>query len=250
MEKERECGMFATIPMIVLHDKELKDKAKLLYGEISSLCCKEGYCWATNNYFAERYGTTKETISKLISHLNQKGYVNVVLIKDEDTNQVIQRRIYIMQNLLGIGKNFNTPIEEKDNTPIVQKDKDNNKDKNNKNNNNSAKPKNEVVERLWKLYPRKKGKFKENTVMKIIKEIGEDQFERCIIRYAEECRKENKKEQYILLGTSFIGRDERYRDYMDENYQEGKSIEKKNYSSLNANTNYQSSTNINKGYGF
>lgn len=84
--------------------------------------------------------------------------------------------------------------------------------------NNNKKVKNEVVERLWKLYPRKEGKFNTNKVLKIIKEIGEEQFERCIIRYAEECRRENKEKRYILMGNTFIGPQERYKEYMDENY--------------------------------
>ena len=104
---------------------------------------------------------------------------------------------------------------------------------NNSSINNKATDKNEVVERLWKLYPRKQGKFTEAKVMKVIKEIGEEHLERCIIRYAEECRRENKDKQYILMGTTFING--RYKDYTDENYQESKSIERKNNtSSLNA----------------
>ena len=104
---------------------------------------------------------------------------------------------------------------------------------NNNNTNKKPKAQNETVERLWKLYPRKQGKFTESKVMKVIKEIGEEHLERCIIRYAEECRRENKDKQYILMGTTFING--RYKDYTDENYQESKNIERKNNtSSLNA----------------
>ncbi len=248
MDQEIKRSYFSIIQAEVRYDKDLKPNAKLLYSEITALCNEKGYCWATNNYFAELYGTAKETISRWISQLDKKGYVRIEIIKDDKTNQVIQRRIYVNVGIMGINQIINTPIDQIINTPIDQKVKENNKDKNNKNNNNSVKENNEVVERLWKLYPRKQGKFTESKVMKVIKEIGEDHLERCIIRYAEECRKENKDKQYILMGTTFING--RYKDYTDENYQESKSIEKKNYSSLNANTNYQSSTNINKGYGF
>lgn len=244
MEKERECGMFATIPMIVLHDKELKDKAKLLYGEISSLCCKEGYCWATNNYFAERYGTTKETISKLISHLNQRGYVNVVLIKDEDTNQVIQRRIYIMQNLLGIDKIVNTPIEENFNTPIVQKDKENSKDKNNKNNNNKVTDKKPTYMDLT---------FIEDYIDTV--KITQDQYDKLVKDYGINVVNNTIRN----LDNYIVNKKPKYKDHnrvlrtwlSKNNNQNGKEHEKrKDIPSFNANTNQKESINHNQGYGF
>ena len=250
MDQEIKRGYFSIIPAEVRYDKDLKPNAKLLYSEITALCNEKGYCWATNNYFAELYGTAKETVSRWISQLDKKGYVKIEIIKDDKTNQVIQRRIYVNVGIMGINQIINTPIDQIINTPIDQKVKENNKDKNNKNNNNnSVKDKNEVVERLWKLYPRKQGKFTESKVMKVIKEIGEDHLERCIIRYAEECRKENKEKRFILMGSTFING--RYIEYTDENYNEGKEHEKrKDIPSFNANTNQKESINHNQGYGF
>jgi DNA-binding MarR family transcriptional regulator len=108
---------YSIIPANVRYDKDLKDKAKLLYGEITALCNSKGYCWATNNYFAELYGVTKETISRLISNLAEKDYVRIEIIYEN--KQIIERRIYIVQAELVQKKEIiNTPIDEKINTPI------------------------------------------------------------------------------------------------------------------------------------
>lgn len=107
---------YAIIPANVRYDEDLKPNAKLLYGEITALCNEKGYCWASNSYFAELYGVKKETISRWISELSEKGYIKVDLIYKEGSNQIINRYIRINQE----------PIDEIINTPIDEKIKDNN----------------------------------------------------------------------------------------------------------------------------
>ena len=67
---------------------------QVLYGEITSLLTKEGYCFASNRYFADLYGVIPGTISRWISHLERLNFIKVVLIRNEK-KQIIQRRIYI-----------------------------------------------------------------------------------------------------------------------------------------------------------
>jgi DNA-binding transcriptional regulator YhcF (GntR family) len=86
---------YAIIPADVRYS-DLKPNAKLLYGEITALSSKEGYCFATNRYFADLYSVTKNTVSLWISQLQKKGFVSVLLIKKGE--QITERRIAIIKN--------------------------------------------------------------------------------------------------------------------------------------------------------
>ena len=107
-EEVEKVGYWGLIPANVRYDKELSANAKLLYSELTCLSNKEGYCFASNNYFAKLYDVTPSVISKRIKQLADKGYV---FIKYEYKDNIcIQRRIYIKQKPL---KN-NTKTDEKD----------------------------------------------------------------------------------------------------------------------------------------
>lgn len=84
---------FAVIPARIRYDESLKNKAKLLYGEIYCLSDTEGYCYNTNNYFADLFGVTKETISRLITDLVNKGYITRKIIYKEGSKEIIGRRL-------------------------------------------------------------------------------------------------------------------------------------------------------------
>ena len=66
----------------------------MLYAIITSLACKEGYCFASNKYLAEKLDVNPKTVSSWISDLRDKGFINLELIRNEN-NQIIQRKIYI-----------------------------------------------------------------------------------------------------------------------------------------------------------
>ena len=73
-EKQRnKVGYYSVIPSKILYNKELKANEKLLYAMITSLAYKEGYCFATNNYFAEELGVHPKTVSSWISDLRDKN---------------------------------------------------------------------------------------------------------------------------------------------------------------------------------
>lgn len=77
--EEQQRSYYAIIPANVRYDKDLAPNAKLLYGEITALCNEKGYCWATNQYFAELYNVSDRTIKNWISQLTDKGTFNEAL---------------------------------------------------------------------------------------------------------------------------------------------------------------------------
>ena len=66
-ERANEPQYWAVIPSPVRYDENLTPSEKLLYGEISSLTNKTGYCFAANAYFAELYGLTERTIRRMLA---------------------------------------------------------------------------------------------------------------------------------------------------------------------------------------
>ena len=231
---------FGIIPANVRYDKELKPNAKLLYSEITALTNEKGYCWATNNYFAELYEVSKVSVSNWISQLNQKGYIRVEIIKDEETNQVKERRIYITP----IQENFNTPIKDFLNTPIKENFKENSKDKNNKNNNNKVTDKKPIYMDLT---------FIEDYIDTV--KITQEQYDKLVKDYGINVVNNTIRN----LDNYIVNNKRKYKDHnrvlrtwlSKNNNQNGKEhLKRKDIPSFNANTNYKASTNIDEGYGF
>tara|TARA_Y100000389_G_scaffold61937_1_gene57968 strand:+ start:1058 stop:1693 length:636 start_codon:yes stop_codon:yes gene_type:complete len=111
---------YAILTADVRYDKTLKPLARLLYAEITALCNKEGYCWASNQYFADLYEVDKTTVSGWIGQLKTRGYLTVQLQYKEGSKQILNR--YIKINGEGIDEIINTPLQ-KNVYPIDEKTK-------------------------------------------------------------------------------------------------------------------------------
>ena len=95
MKEEIKSNYYAIIPATVRYSKELKANEKLLYGEITSLSNKNGYCYAQNRYFANLYNVSIETVSRWLSHLQKLDFIQLVVQRNEN-KEVIARYIYIV----------------------------------------------------------------------------------------------------------------------------------------------------------
>jgi hypothetical protein len=100
MENEQP-SYYAIIPANVRY-ADIPDKAKLLYGEITALCNKEGYCWANNTYFANLYKVHKNTISRLIGILVKNGFLDIEMTPQQKGVEVSRKLfIPILKNVEG-----------------------------------------------------------------------------------------------------------------------------------------------------
>ena len=99
---------FTVIPATVRKDDELSTNAKILYGDIVALANVNGYCYASNQYFAQSFGLTERSVTRLISKLEERGHIRVRIVRDKKTGLVTGRRIY---------PQFNAPVTDEEDAP-------------------------------------------------------------------------------------------------------------------------------------
>lgn len=107
---------YAIIPANVRYDDNLPPNAKLLYGEITALCNKEGYCWASNDYFANLYSVSIRSIKSWVKALSDNGYIDCEIIYKTNSKEVDKRIIRlsypVKKSSLPRENNFTTPSEK------------------------------------------------------------------------------------------------------------------------------------------
>lgn len=104
---------YAIVPAFVRYNKSLTYLEKILYGELTALANKFGYCFATNQYFMDNFGNSERTVRKSISHLSELGFIS---IQSEISAKGTERKIFIngggVENSLPTGKKT-APLKEK-----------------------------------------------------------------------------------------------------------------------------------------
>ncbi|MCG7196543.1 helix-turn-helix domain-containing protein [Pediococcus pentosaceus] len=223
---EDKPNYYSITPANVRYDKSLPMGARFMYGEITALTKKDGYCWAGDSYFAELYEVTNTTIQNWLRALERKGYISRKRIYKEGTKQIKNRYIRLFdtptQNNLGTYvKNINDPTQNNlDTYPknIKNPTQNNLRDSitstitfTTTNNNKPSKPPKPVADRdhfesLWKLYPNKKGKESAwNSYKQSIKAgATDDEIKQGINNYLAEIKAKQTPKRYIKHGQTWF----------------------------------------------
>ena len=100
---------YAIIPAIVRYDNSISASEKLMYGELTCLTNKLGYCYASNSYFAKLYGKDASTISRWVKNLEDRGYITIDY--ERNGKQIIRRIIKMVHLPSVVLENCNEGIE-------------------------------------------------------------------------------------------------------------------------------------------
>lgn len=101
--KER-FGAYVVIPSKVYFDREISDKARLLYGLISCMANHKGYCWAKNSTLAGYLGVSEDkTVRRYLAELKEHGHITV---EQANENGITVRKIYVS----AVAKLQNRPV--------------------------------------------------------------------------------------------------------------------------------------------
>lgn len=113
------------IPIEILTDKDLSDKEKLIYSIILYFSKEKDYCAVSNTQLAELLNLTTNHISKLISSLNNKKYVKVILKYKKDSKEIENR---ILKPIFKFDNRYNSKqlltYNQNQLPPVLKNDKD------------------------------------------------------------------------------------------------------------------------------
>lgn len=93
MAEYKGANLFLNIPVRVAHDDRLKDKDKLLYGEIYAMLNVTDSFFMSNAAMAKRFNCTNRTIISSLNRLEEYGYIRRKNIYKG--KQIIRREIMI-----------------------------------------------------------------------------------------------------------------------------------------------------------
>lgn len=219
---------YGFIPRSIMRNKNLSLQAKAIYSYLASFAGNTGKAFPSVSLMLSELKLSKDTYYKYIDELKESGAIQV---KQERSNGVFGRNIYYLNNEVKSPCPNSSDTGTSDTVSSDTKNWDSNSNNLNSNNLNSNKKEIDAhFEKVWSLYPSKKGKGTiSNTKKKEIYKLGEE-FERCISRYVNYVKAERKKgfqELKYQNGSTFFNSG--YIDYLDKNVKEKTTKPKKPY---------------------
>ena len=204
---------YAILPPDVRYDKQLPQGAKLLYSEITALSNKNGYCWASNDYFAKLYSVSIGTIKSWLKCLEDNSYIRRVIKYKSGSKEVEQRFISLAprsENLPPSVRKLTHPRSE--NCP------ENNTSINTKNIRASSTLESDF-EKLWKLYPKKIGKKPALAAYKRAMSRKKNpatnrQIQDGIVAYRQLINSKGTEKRFVKDGSTFFNQ-EAWNDYLE-----------------------------------
>lgn len=203
---------YAIIPAGVRYDKQLPQGAKLLYSEITALSNKNGYCWASNDYFAKLYSVSIGTIKSWLKCLEDNSYIHRVIKYKSGSKEVEQRFISLAprsENLPPSVRKLTHPRSENcpDNNTSINK------------NIRASSTLESDFEKLWKLYPKKIGKKPALAAYKRVMSRKKNpatnrQIQDGIVAYRQLIKSKGTEKQFIKDGSTFFNQ-ESWNDYLE-----------------------------------
>ena len=112
-QEKHHQSFYYIIPAILVEDSP-HFGIGLLYGLITSLCNKEGFCFASNNYLAQKLKTSSSTIKRYLKFLLDNDYVEINTYQNKGNT----RKIYIIKRTK-VGSPMTQPRVTSEPTPRV-----------------------------------------------------------------------------------------------------------------------------------
>ena len=104
------------MPYEVATDKKLSDKGRIVYSMILALS-KNNDCIISNSYISELFNITKVQASRIINTLKKDGYIEVELIRKQNSKEIAMRKCipinkYVNNYKQKSSKPINTNVKE------------------------------------------------------------------------------------------------------------------------------------------
>lgn len=203
-------SFYAIIPANVRYDSRLPANAKLLYGELTALTSKEGFCWASNGYFAELYQLSSRTIRRYITTLQKCGYIYVEIENE------YERKIYIStpspqdKSVPGVGQKCpggRTRVSRGVGQKCPHISTESNTKSNTSNKGETAQPDgdakdiNEVIDSFEQVNPANRTWFANKTQRSAVKRLLERYDKALILQVLETLPSSNKQPYFPIINT-------------------------------------------------